>query len=119
MSRKGSIETDFMKAVKAVRAQKKEAPKSRVQFKEHDRMTQGITVKYIGVTDKHGRRMKATGAAGTSITIPYDNELDDQENAVKAAAALAAKLKWKGNWKIGSGPGTIIFVSGETAFTVK
>jgi hypothetical protein len=52
---------------------------------------QAIETKYLGPTNAHGSRIKATCEAGT-ITIPYPHELSGDEAHRKAAKALCDKL---------------------------
>jgi hypothetical protein len=53
-----------------------------------------IICKYIGPTDTKGARYKAymKGETGASITIGYDCEHADANNAMRVANALIAKL---------------------------
>jgi hypothetical protein len=56
-----------------------------------------IVTKYIGPTDAHGARIKATTEAG-SITIEYPHELSGDDVYAKAAMALVRKLGWDNNY---------------------
>ena len=56
-----------------------------------------IETKYLGPTNYHGSRIKATDNDGNSVTMPYDYELNSYENYRLAAVALAEKMGWKGN----------------------
>ena len=54
---------------------------------------QAIITKFLGPTNRHGARIKATCQAG-SITIPWDYGLGGDSNHDAAAKALRAKLGW-------------------------
>ena len=56
---------------------------------------QAIVTKYIGPTNSRGSRVKATCQAG-SITVGWDDGLDQDDNHDAAAVALARKLGWTG-----------------------
>lgn len=59
---------------------------------------QAITVKYLPATNYRPSRYKAEAQAG-SVTLAYDYSLNSDENAVRAAKALADKLEWDyGKW---------------------
>ena len=61
------------------------------------RKMQTISTKYMGVTNHRGARIKAiTSSKGASVTLSYDHALNSDENHRKAAAALKAKIDWKG-----------------------
>ena len=58
---------------------------------------QAIVVKYLGPTNCHGSRYKATAQAG-SVILEADDRLNEEENARAACDALLHKLEWhKGN----------------------
>lgn len=67
-------------------------------------MFQAITTKYLGPTDHRGSRVKAQAEAG-SLTLDWDDNLNSDQNHVRAAQALARKLDWTGNWYGGAIPG--------------
>ena len=54
---------------------------------------QAIITKYLGPTNFRGSRVKATCQAG-SVTLPWDDALDMEENHDRAANARSAKLGW-------------------------
>jgi hypothetical protein len=54
---------------------------------------QAIVTKYLGPTNSRGARVKATCQAG-SLTLPWDDALDVEENHDKVALAFARKLGW-------------------------
>jgi hypothetical protein len=56
-------------------------------------MRQAITTKYIGPTNFRSARVKAKCQAG-SITMSWDDALDDDDNHLKAAQTLCKKLDW-------------------------
>lgn len=60
---------------------------------------QMITTKYLGATDRRSARVKASHTAGAvTVTLPWDCELTVEANHCRAAAALAVKLDWHGEW---------------------
>jgi hypothetical protein len=63
---------------------------------------QAITTKYYGPTNTKGSKFVAECEAGR-IAIPYDYDLDSEENHIAAANALLAKLGWDDRWNIVSG----------------
>jgi hypothetical protein len=73
---------------------------------------QAIVTRYIGPTNYHGSRVKATAEAG-SLTLPWDSALDSYANHVKAAKALARKFKWGGIWYGGGTSAGYVFVDTE------
>lgn len=54
---------------------------------------QAIQTKFLGPTNHRGARIKAVCDAG-SITVAWDYQWGIEENHVRAAMALAAKLEW-------------------------
>jgi hypothetical protein len=85
---------------------------------------QAIVVKYLGPTNRHGSRYKAT-AEGGSVIVPCDSSLSDDENHLHACEALAHKMKWtpeygrrfEGKWIEGGLPnGLTVFVFRPWAF---
>ena len=54
---------------------------------------QAIRIVYLGPTNYHGSRYKATAQAG-SLTIESDLSLNDEENARAACNALLKRLSW-------------------------
>ena len=60
---------------------------------------QTITTKYLGATNTQGARIKAdhTGKE-KSIIVPYNYALSNEGNHKEAAATLAKKLKWNGEY---------------------
>lgn len=56
---------------------------------------QAIITKYHGPTPTRGSRMIARAQRG-SITVPYDDALNVEDNHHQAALALAAKFGWTG-----------------------
>jgi hypothetical protein len=80
---------------------------------------QAIVVKYLGPTNRHGSRYKATAQAG-SKTIEADQRLNGEDNARNACYALRDKLGWTakntqaygGIWALGFLPdGSYVFVN--------
>ena len=75
---------------------------------------QAIVTKYLGPTDRLGSRFKAT-AVGGSVTVSYNYSLGTDANHKAAAAALMAKLGWKGSMEMGWLPdGTCCHVFSES-----
>jgi hypothetical protein len=64
-------------------------------------MRQAIITKYHGPTNTRGSRISAKAAAG-SITVPY--EYGNNNPHAIAAATLARKLEWFGEWLAGGMP---------------
>ena len=58
-------------------------------------MLQAIQTKCLCPTNFRGAHIKAIAAAGT-ITVPWDYELDMDENHHNAARVFAVKFGWKG-----------------------
>lgn len=58
-----------------------------------DTMRQAISTKYHGPTNSRGSMVTAYCQAG-KVTVPWDYELDIQENHYAACYALASKLMW-------------------------
>lgn len=48
-----------------------------------------IQTKYVGPTNSHGARIKATCSHGSSVYLAYDCQLDGRENHDAAAILLA------------------------------
>lgn len=66
-------------------------------------MYQAIATKFLGPTNHHGARIKASAEAG-SVTVPWDHSLSTEQNHVAAAKAFAAKWEWTGAWAGGALP---------------
>lgn len=64
-----------------------------------------ILTKYLGPTNTRGSRVKATTGSGASITIPWDHELDADQNHAAAAMALITH-RW------GNDPATVTLRGG-------
>ncbi len=63
---------------------------------------QAIQTKFIGPTNTHGARIKATCEAG-STTIAYDYSIgssEEERQHQRAAQALAIKLGWLGGTEL-------------------
>lgn len=58
---------------------------------------QGIVTRYLGPTNCRGSRVKARCEAGT-LTVSWDCALDVYANHRRAAALLAKRLGWHGEW---------------------
>jgi len=72
-----------------------------------------IQVKYLGPTNTKPSRWKAFASGKLQITLSYDYALNSEDNARKAAQALADKMKW--NIAIG-GSGSL--PNGDYVFTI-
>lgn len=70
-----------------------------------------IEVKYLGPTNHRDARWKATSGNGHSLTMDQDYELHTEDNAVRVAKALAGKMKWGGNWVMGTSKDGWVFVN--------
>lgn len=69
---------------------------------------QSITTRYHGPTDRRGSRVSAVSASGHRITLQWDDALNTDENHTAAAATLARRLGWSGDWHggaLGTGDG--------------
>ena len=55
---------------------------------------QTITTKYFGPTNVRGSRYKAQASGGMSVTLDADPRLGNEDNHVRAAQTLIAKLGW-------------------------
>ncbi len=62
---------------------------------------QAITTKFLGPTNHHGSRIKATCEAG-SLYFECDDALDIDDNHAMAAAMLASRYGWLGHAYIGT-----------------
>lgn len=66
---------------------------------------QAIQTRFLGPTNYKGSRVKAFCRAG-SMSLPWDNSLNSEDNHVRAAKALASKLGWTSehykNWHMGT-----------------
>jgi len=58
---------------------------------------QAITTKYLGPTDHHGSRIKATCQA-RSLYTEWDDALSSDANHWQAAFNLAKRMGWVGQW---------------------
>ena len=54
---------------------------------------QAIIAKFLGPTNNKGARVKAFCASG-EVILPWDHELDLNQNYARAALALQEKLGW-------------------------
>lgn len=66
-------------------------------------MRQAIVTKYLGPTNLRASRVKATAQAG-SITVYWDDALNESANHAAVARALAVKLGWTGGFVGGGMP---------------
>lgn len=66
----------------------------------HHSGRQAISTKFLGPTNCHGARIKATAQAG-SVTVPYDHSQSTTGAHDKAAQALIDKFGWGGDWLSG------------------
>lgn len=73
-----------------------------------------ISTKYVGYTNSKPSRIIATasgdGPGQPKITMYYDSALGVDENHMKAARLLAAKLDWTGQWAMGGATRGCVFV---------
>ena len=75
---------------------------------------QAIQVKYLGATNTQGNRVKAIACCDESVTLAYDYELEQSDNARVAALELIKKLEWN---VVISGEGMLR--NGDYAFTLR
>lgn len=75
-----------------------------------------IKTSYLGPTDRRGGRIKATDCDRNSLVVPYQYDLNDDENHKVAATLLCEEMKWKGKTIMGSFPlfNVHVFVKEET-----
>lgn len=62
---------------------------------------QAITTTFRGPTNHRGARIIAKAQAGR-LTLPWDHDLDVQENHERAAKAFVEKFGWFGVWATGA-----------------
>ena len=70
-----------------------------------------IEAKYMGPSETHGARIKATASGGFSLTVKKDHSLTDYANHERAAKTLVEKLNWPGQWVCGGTKTGYIFVN--------
>jgi len=70
---------------------------------------QSITTKFIGPTNHRAARVKATTAAGHTLTVSYSYE-DSHRSHAQAALQLARKLGWDGTLIEGGTKDGMVFV---------
>lgn len=70
-----------------------------------------ILTKYIGPTNYRDSRVKAYTESGRSITIPWDDALNSEENHNAAALALQTKMGWTDDLIQGGTPKGYVFVT--------
>lgn len=79
---------------------------------------QTILTKYLGPTNTKGSRYKATHSGNcTSVTCAADYSLDAEGNHIRAAQALATKLKWEGKYIGGHTSQGMVFVDADPRYT--
>jgi hypothetical protein len=87
---------------------------------------QAIQTKFFGPTNTRGARYKATCEAG-SLTLPMDYAINSEDNHVRVASALIAKLGWfhdinrgdtYGAWHYGGTADGYVFVCAVSYATV-
>lgn len=66
-------------------------------------VVQGIITQYLGPTNAHGGRIKATAAAG-SVTVAVDHALNEEKRHRLAAQTLMRKFGWSGKLVQGGHP---------------
>jgi hypothetical protein len=74
-----------------------------------------ISTKYLGPTDTKGSRIRAFANDVRGVTVPWNYELENEENHRAAAEALLAKMDWSGNLAGGwvKDGMVFVFVGGE------
>lgn len=64
---------------------------------------QAINIKFMTPTASRGARVKAFAIGAGMVSLPYDHELDNAQNAEAALAEFLIKFpSWKGEWVIGA-----------------
>ena len=78
---------------------------------------QTIITKFLSPTNHRGERIKAKMSYGRdTVTIGYDYALNNEQNHLAAAKALAEKVGWSGHYAGGScGADSWVFVNVEGA----
>lgn len=70
---------------------------------EYSQGRQAIVTKYLGPTNSRGSRVKATASAG-SITLAWNDALNQDDNHLAAALFLQHKFNWTGRLFCGGLP---------------
>jgi len=73
-----------------------------------------IKTVYHGATDTRGAKIVASDGDGNRVSIAYPHELSGMDCHAKAAAALCAKMGWKGTLHGGGLKGCYVFVFAPT-----
>lgn len=83
-------------------------------------LRQSIRTKYHGPSNYRGSRVSATSTSGHRLMLEWDDALNTDENHTAAAAALARKLGWPGDWHGGATDEGYCFVNADRvpAFTI-
>lgn len=76
-----------------------------------------IRTVYRGPTNTRGARIYASAEGGNRASIPYPHELNQGEAHAKAAEALAAKMKWNGEWVGGGFADCYVWVIADNSFS--
>lgn len=61
-------------------------------------MRVAILTKFIGPTNYRSSRIKAYTETGLQVVVPWQYELNVEDNHVFAAYALVSKMGWDGKW---------------------
>lgn len=56
-----------------------------------------IMTKVMPATNTKGTRIKAYDSDNNSVTVSWEHELNEEENAIHAAYKLKEKMNWKGD----------------------
>jgi hypothetical protein len=62
---------------------------------------QAIETKFLEPTNHNGARIRVRAQAG-AMTVPWDYDLNPEENHIEAAKAFALKWGWLGQWSGGA-----------------
>ena len=81
---------------------------------------QTITTKYLGPTNTKGTRIKANHTGEEkSVTVSYNYALSNEGNHKEAAAALAKKLEWHGEYLGGHTKDGMIWLNSRPMYSFK
>jgi hypothetical protein len=78
-----------------------------------------IVTRYLSATASHGARIKAKSAGGNTLTVSYQYNLNDRDNHMMAACALAKDLGWEGTLAQGVTDRDYVHILVESAFKKK
>ena len=53
-----------------------------------------IRTKYLGPTDKLWKRIRASDGSGNSLTVEYNDDMEEEVNHIAAAIQFQQKMQW-------------------------